>query len=132
MTSSPSSNEVTFRLSRSRRSVSRTRALATAVLGVWGLSQEVVSTAELVLSELVTNAVRVPVPRDRQVGVRIARLPDDGLLRLEVSDAGSGRPEVRAPGGDETCGRGLMLVEALVHRWGVEAGRMAWRPERTE
>jgi two-component sensor histidine kinase len=80
----------------------------------------------LVLSELVTNALRVPVPRDRQVGVRIARSLEDGLLRLEVSDAGAGKPEVRVPCDEETGGRGLLLVEALAHRWGVEerAGRI--------
>jgi anti-sigma regulatory factor (Ser/Thr protein kinase) len=114
------SNEVTFRLPRSRRSVPRARALLHAVLGSWGAAQEVAEDAELVLSELVTNALRVPVPRGRQVGVRIARSTADGLLRLEVSDAGSGRPEVREPGEDETRGRGLLLVAALAHRWGVE------------
>ncbi|MDX3749079.1 ATP-binding protein [Streptomyces sp. AK08-02] len=109
----------------------RTRALAHAVLGEWGVSQDVLESAELVLSELVTNALRVPVPSDRLVGVRIARSLAEGLLRLEVSDAGSGRPEVRAPGDEETCGRGLLLVEALAHRWGVEErvggiGKMVW------
>ncbi|MGY3201334.1 hypothetical protein ACVW19_001849 [Streptomyces sp. TE5632] len=76
--------------------------------------------AELLLSELVTNALRVPVPSDRQIGVRIARSVAEGLLRLEVSDAGGGRPEVREPGEDETGGRGLLLVAALAHRWGYE------------
>ncbi|WP_416976296.1 ATP-binding protein [Streptomyces sp. T028] len=98
----------------------RSRAALHAVLGGWGVGQDVLETAELVLSELVTNALRVPVPSDRQVGVRIARSPAEGLLRLEVSDAGSGTPEVRAPGDEETGGRGLLLVEALAHRWGVE------------
>ncbi len=102
-----------------------------AVLSAWGINQDVLETAELVLSELVTNALRVRVPSDRQVGVRIARLLEDGLLRLEVSDAGSGRPEVRAPGDDETGGRGLFLVEALSHRWGVDEraggiGKTVW------
>ncbi|MDX2545345.1 ATP-binding protein [Streptomyces sp. WI04-05B] len=109
----------------------RARALAHAVLGEWGVSQDVLESAELVLSELVTNALRVPVPSDRLVGVRIARSLAEGLLRLEVSDAGSGRPEVRAPGDEETSGRGLLLVEALAHRWGVEErvggiGKMVW------
>ncbi|WP_328846450.1 ATP-binding protein [Streptomyces sp. NBC_00258] len=124
-------NEVTFRLSRCRRSVPRTRAVAHAVLGEWGVGQVALETAELVLSELVTNALRVPVPSDRQVGVRIARSLEDGLLRLEVSDAGAGRPEVRAPGEEETRGRGLLLVEALAHRWGIEEraggiGKTVW------
>jgi hypothetical protein len=87
--------------------------------------------AELVLSELVTNALRVRVPRDRQVGVRIAHSERDGLLRIEVSDAGAGRPEVRSPGEDETGGRGLLLVEALASRWGVQEraggiGKTVW------
>lgn len=124
-------NEVTFRLSRCRRSVPRTRALAQAVLGEWGVSQDVLEAAELVLSELVTNALRVPVPSDRQVGVRITRSLEDGLLRLEVSDAGSGRPEVLAPSDEVIGGRGLLLVEALTHRWGVEErqggiGKTVW------
>lgn len=124
-------NEVTFRLPRSRQSVPRSRAALHAVLGGWGVSQDVLESAELVLSELVTNALRVPVPRDRQVGVRIARLLEDGLLRLEVSDAGAGKPEVRVPCDEETGGRGLLLVEAMAHRWGVEGraggiGKTVW------
>ncbi|MFD9121956.1 ATP-binding protein [Streptomyces bottropensis] len=124
-------NEVTFRLPRSHQSVPRSRAALHAVLGGWGVSQDTLDSAELVLSELVTNALRVPVPRDRQVGVRIARSPADGLLRLEVSDAGAGKPEVRVPGDEETGGRGLLLVEATAHRWGVEEreggiGKTVW------
>lgn len=125
------SYEITCRLPRSRSSVPRARSMLLSVLGSWGIGPEAASDAELVLSELVTNALRVPVPSDRQVGVRIARLPRDGLLRIEVSDAGGGRPEVRAPGEEETCGRGLMLVDALAHRWGVEErvagiGKTVW------
>ncbi|MEU3278687.1 ATP-binding protein [Streptomyces antibioticus] len=109
----------------------RSRAALHAVLGGWGVSQDVLESAELVLSELVTNALRVPVPRDRQVGVRIARSLEDGLLRLEVSDAGAGKPEVRVPCDEETGGRGLLLVEAMAHRWGVEdreggIGKTVW------
>ncbi|MFF9483955.1 ATP-binding protein [Streptomyces sp. NPDC014676] len=116
-----SSNAIAFRLPRSRRSVPRARALLHAVLGGWGVGQETLDNAELVLSELVTNALRVPVPGDRQVGAQISRSVADGLLRIEVSDAGGGRPEVREPGEDETGGRGLLLVATLAHRWGHEA-----------
>lgn len=112
--------EVKFRLSRRRSSVPRARALLHSVLGDWGIGQETGDVAELILSELVTNALRVRVPNGRLVGVRIARLLDEGVLRLEVSDAGDGKPEVRKPEEDETCGRGLLLVEALAHRWGYE------------
>ncbi|WP_282700782.1 ATP-binding protein [Streptomyces sp. CC219B] len=113
-------NEVVFRLPRTLRSAPRARALLHAVLGGWGVTRDTAADAELVLSELVTNALRVPVPSDRQVGVRIARSLAEGLLRLEVSDAGAGHPELREPGDGETDGRGLFLVRALAHRWGVE------------
>jgi anti-sigma regulatory factor (Ser/Thr protein kinase) len=124
-------NEVSFKLTRHRNSVPRARALLHAVLGEWRIDQDVLDDTELVLSELVTNALRVRVPTGRQVGVRIARSVEDGLLRLEVSDAGAGEPEVQVPGEDETGGRGLMLVEALAHRWGVEKrkggiGKTVW------
>jgi anti-sigma regulatory factor (Ser/Thr protein kinase) len=124
-------HDISFRLSRRRSSVSRARALLGAVLGEWRVGQDVLDTAELVLSELVTNAVRVRVPNGRQVEVRIAHARADGLLRLEVSDAGDGWPEVRSPGEDETGGRGLLLVESLAHRWGVRKraggiGKTVW------
>lgn len=83
------------------------------------------------LSELVTNALRVPVPGDRQVGVRIACWENGARLRLEVSDAGPGRPQVRRPRETDAAGRGLLLVAALAHRWGVEErpagiGKTVW------
>ncbi|MGO4747095.1 ATP-binding protein [Streptomyces sp. 2MCAF27] len=124
-------DEVKFRLSRRRTSVPRARAFLHSVLGEWGVGQEAAGAGELVLSELVTNALRVRAPSDRLVCVRIARLTDEGLLRLEVSDAGEGKPELREPGEDETGGRGLLLVEALAHRWGYEEracgiGKTVW------
>ncbi|MFF3315572.1 ATP-binding protein [Streptomyces sp. NPDC003035] len=124
-------NEVAFRLSRRPRSAPRARAVLHAVLGDWGAGLDVVETAELVLSELVTNALRVRVPSDRQVGIRIAHSTADGLLSLEVSDAGEGCPEIQEPGEDDTQGRGLVLVDALTHRWGVSPraagiGKTVW------
>ncbi|MFC9426180.1 ATP-binding protein [Streptomyces sp. NPDC056987] len=126
-----SDTEVTFRLARRRSSVPRARAVLRAVLEGWGVGRDVAETGELILSELVTNALRARAPHDRQVGVRIVRSAEDGLLWLEVSDAGAGRPEVRAPGRDETCGRGLLLVEALAECWGVRdraggIGKTVW------
>ncbi|MEU7021604.1 ATP-binding protein [Streptomyces sp. NPDC046203] len=112
-------SEITFRLSRHRRSASRARAVLHAVLGDWGAGRELLEAAELVLSELVTNALRVPVPSDRQVGVRIAHSATGGMLRLEVSDAGDGRPEIQKPEAEDTHGRGLQIVDALTDNWGV-------------
>ncbi|GAA1900737.1 hypothetical protein GCM10009716_08250 [Streptomyces sodiiphilus] len=101
------------------------------MLDCWCVGQEACDAAELVLSELVTNALKAPDPGGGQVGVRIARSEEDGLLRLEVSDAGGGRPQVRSPAEDETGGRGLLLVDLLAHRWGVQecvgaVGKTVW------
>ncbi|MEE4494571.1 ATP-binding protein [Streptomyces sp. BE230] len=123
--------EADFRLSRCRSSVPRARAALRAKLGEWRANQSVADDGELVLSELVTNAVRVPVPGDRLVGVRIECRGKGEFLRLEVSDAGAGRPEVQRSGELDKKGRGLLLVEALAHRWGVDErpagiGKTVW------
>ncbi|ARE74557.1 PAS sensor protein [Streptomyces sp. Sge12] len=123
--------DLSFRLTRRPRSVPRARSALHAVLADWGAGDELLHIAELVLSELVTNALRVRGPSDRQVGVRIAHSSADGLLRLEVSDAGTGRPEVRHPEEDDTQGRGLWIVDAVSHRWGVSErlggiGKTVW------
>lgn len=115
--------ESKFRLPRCRSGVPKARAVLRAKLGEWRACQSVADDGELVLSELVTNALRVPVPGDRLVGVRIECRGRGELLRLEVSDAGAGRPEVRRPGELDRGGRGLLLVEALAHRWGVDERR---------
>ncbi|MFE3946154.1 ATP-binding protein [Streptomyces sp. NPDC059118] len=115
--------EVSFRLTRCRSSVSRARAALRAKLGEWLAGRAAAEDSELVLSELVTNALRVPVPGDRLVGVRIECRGRGELLRLEVSDAGAGQPEVQRPGELTKGGRGLLLVEALAHRRGVDERR---------
>lgn len=111
--------EVNFRLVRSRRSVPWARALLRAKLGEWRVGQEAADTAELVLSELVTNALRVAVPGDRMIGVRLVCRDRGASVRLEVSDAGLGHPQVRWPAELETGGRGLLIVDALAFCWGV-------------
>ncbi|MFD3518356.1 ATP-binding protein [Streptomyces sp. NPDC058657] len=124
-------NETTFHLTRSRESVPRARATLRAVLNDWCIDAQGLENGELVVSELVTNAVRVPVPRGRLVEVRARYAPALGLLTLEVSDAGDGVPEARVPQDDETCGRGLLLVQAIAGRWGVRQraggiGKTVW------
>ncbi|MEU2823629.1 ATP-binding protein [Streptomyces bacillaris] len=120
-----------FTLVRGRTSVSKARAVLRAKLGEWRAGQAAVESAELVLSELVTNALRAEAPGDRMIGVRIECRERGGLLRLEVSDAGEGRPVVRQPGELDAAGRGLLIVEALTYRWGVDErqagiGKTVW------
>ena len=85
----------------------------------------VVEDAELVVTELVTNAMlhgRSPIT------LRILR-EDDGL-RLEVQDAGPALPMRGRPNPDAMTGRGLTLVAALSSAWGIErseaGGKVVW------
>ncbi|CAL9577056.1 hypothetical protein SUDANB120_04972 [Streptomyces sp. enrichment culture] len=87
---------------------------------------EAVETAELLATELVTNAL-VHTECGAEVTVRLA----GGRLRVEVGDGAAGRPRpYAAADGDGTHGRGLALVEALAAAWGVEtgggAGKVVW------
>jgi anti-sigma regulatory factor (Ser/Thr protein kinase) len=122
--------DLTFRVPRAWRSVPRTRAMVRAVLATWGVAPDAAADAELVLSELVTNAVRASAPRDRQVGIRLVRQPD-GALRMEVSDTNAAEPERRDPAPGDESGYGLLLVDVLAHRWGTERracgiGKTVW------
>lgn len=74
--------------------------------------------ALLVVSELVTNAV---VHGGGMVTVRLR--PTASGVRIEVADSGAGEPEVREapPEGElRAGGYGLLIVDALSDRWGVE------------
>lgn len=110
--------------------VSAARRVLRRHLEQWGLT-ELTDTAELIVSELVTNAVRHAAdPDQRLVETRYALLPD-GSLRIEVHDAGDSRPELRRPLPDADSGRGLLLVDVLTGgRWGVSdregVGKLVW------
>ncbi|MFJ9844241.1 ATP-binding protein [Kitasatospora sp. NPDC101155] len=86
--------------------------------------------AELLLGELFANAVQhSDAPADRPIEIRFALIGD--RLRLEVHDAGSGRPSLRRSSTDNERGRGLFLVNELAERWGccpqaVDIGKFVW------
>ena len=91
-----------------------------------GADDDAVALAELLGSEVVTNAVRHGDPGGL-VTVTVSRGP--GLLRVTVTDGGAGRPVVRDPAPDEPGGRGLQLVEMLAAAWGVQeqaVGKSVW------
>ncbi|MEU7742906.1 ATP-binding protein [Nonomuraea sp. NPDC049158] len=87
-------------------------------------------TAQLIVSELATNAVRHT--RSGHTGGRFGVTLHAGstLLILAVFDEGSPTtPHLRHAEDDDQSGRGLHLVETLAIRWGVhgdEAGRTVW------
>ncbi len=88
----------------------------------WGLGQ-IAFTAELVLSELITNAVRYG---SEPIRVRLLR---DRTLICEVSDGSSTSPRLRRAQATDEGGRGLFLVAQLVERWGTRytpTGKVIW------
>ncbi|WP_327288600.1 ATP-binding protein [Streptomyces sp. NBC_01198] len=108
----------------------RVRRLLVWHLAAWGL-QDLADVAELVVSELVTNAVQhAHGPEDTLLETRFERLPG-GDLRIEVHDANENKPELRQPSADAESGRGLALVDALTGgRWGASGregvGKVLW------
>ncbi|WP_416981845.1 SpoIIE family protein phosphatase [Streptomyces sp. T028] len=102
--------------------VSRARRLVTARLDAWDLP-EVSFVAELVVSELVTNAIRHAEPPIR------LRLLRDRRLICEVSDASDTAPHLRRARTYDEGGRGLLLVAQLSRAWGTRhtgTGKTIW------
>lgn len=86
--------------------------------------EDLLETAELLVSELVTNAlVHAGTPIDVSLTV------EDGGLRVEISDGSPHAPARRSYGPTAGTGRGLMLLEQMVREWGVELrerGKTVW------
>jgi anti-sigma regulatory factor (Ser/Thr protein kinase) len=101
--------------------------LAAALAGL--VSPDRLADAMAVVAELVGNAVRHAAPLPGGV-VRIAWRLAGGDLLIRVTDGGAaGTPTVRKPSVDAVDGRGLAIVQALSHRWGVERdglGQCVW------
>ncbi|MEV5958973.1 SpoIIE family protein phosphatase [Streptomyces sp. NPDC051987] len=102
--------------------VAGVRAAATELMAAWGLEEEAF-TLELILSELVTNAIRYAAG---PVGVRLIH---DRSLICEVSDGSTVSPHLRRAAGTDEGGRGLFLVAQFADRWGTRYtadGKVIW------
>jgi len=87
------------------------------VLWEWGIGN-LGDSAELLVTELITNAVRASGEAGQDSAVRLWLLSDSAQILILVWDA-SPRPPVLADAGDEAeHGRGLMLVDAVSEQWG--------------
>ncbi|MBH5130712.1 ATP-binding protein [Streptomyces sp. G3] len=103
------------------------RSLVRHTLREWELDS-VVDIAALLVSELVTNALRHATG---PIGVRVVRGPAGaaGILLVEVSDPLPDPPRERVAHPDDEDGRGLQLVASATRRWGTrpgEAGKTVW------
>jgi anti-sigma regulatory factor (Ser/Thr protein kinase) len=91
-----------------------------ADLATLGLPAGVVDDAELVVSELIGNAVRYGRPLPGNV-LRVAWAVEPDCLVVKVTDGGSSlSPRFREAGPSDVRGRGLAIVDALARKWGVE------------
>lgn len=107
-----------------RTSPARARRFVSEVMESWGLDGEAVDDGELLVSELVTNAVLHARSASRVEVVRVRR-----AVRVRVCDRSPARPHVRDYGPQAVTGRGLLLVERLSRRWGIEVdgdGKCVW------
>src|SRR3954451_3189448 len=102
------------------------------------ISSERLRDAQLLISEVVANAVRHGSSDADVVGIRVRATED--VMRVEVSDLGQGFDPTLTPGHslDGSGGWGLEIVAALAHRWGVDHqpetafGFETSRPQREE
>jgi anti-sigma regulatory factor (Ser/Thr protein kinase) len=84
----------------------------------WECGDDVADVAELLTSEIATNAV-VHAPASSEFVVEI--LVENGHLTVGVTDFGGGRPQATRAGTEDEHGRGLAMVRDLSESWGIEA-----------
>nr|WP_167307958.1 SpoIIE family protein phosphatase [Streptomyces tendae] len=109
--------------------VGTARRLVDRQLAAWNLDEAVYTTA-IVVSELVTNAIRYG-----KGPVRLRLIRDRGRLLTEVTDANSASPHLRRARENDEGGRGLFIVMRLSTHWGVRHSRHAktiWSEQRLD
>ncbi|MFF7130085.1 SpoIIE family protein phosphatase [Streptomyces sp. NPDC008240] len=114
----------TWRLPARDDAPARARAQVSALLRQWRTRGDTLDNVSLLISELVTNAVRFATG---PITVRLIRA-GHGLL-CEVGDTGNGRPRLSRGGLLDDGGRGLYVVHRLTTRWGVrwtDTGKVVW------
>jgi len=91
----------------------------------WQVMADSIDTAELLVSELITNAVKFAssdqpeyTGLDSTVPISLVLRYMTGQLIIEVADPDPNPPVLSDPGSDAESGRGLMLIQALSKEWG--------------
>jgi hypothetical protein len=116
------------------------RLVTKSTLHGWRLGG-LTETAELLVSEIVTNAVRASTPRghrQRETGqaarppqLRLWLTSDGRSVLIQVWDSDHNHPVRMDPGPDAEAGRGLLLIETLSTQWGwyvldEQGGKIVW------
>ncbi|MGI5375051.1 ATP-binding protein [Streptomyces sp. CA-251387] len=115
-----------LRLTVGAHSARHIRSIARSLLGEWEMP-ELTDAVELGVTELVANVVR-HVP-DRRCEVLVLR--QEGAVRVEVTDGSPQLPTVpRELSSEAEGGRGLVLVDSVADKWGVDpvpgGGKAVW------
>lgn len=119
-------DEVSTALPATPAAAADARAFVRGSLGAWRLDEDLVQSAELVASELVTNAV---THTGTAPELLLAREPGAGLLRISVIDSSTRHPSPREAAPDAVGGRGMAIVDVLALSWGTTPtgqGKAVW------
>jgi anti-sigma regulatory factor (Ser/Thr protein kinase) len=106
-----------------RAAAAKARHFVGETMQAWNFD-DVIPDAELLVSELVTNAVL-----HARSTSRVTIEHNGTTLRVSVSDTSPTRPRLRNYGPEAVTGRGLLLVDRISRRWGVEqlpTGKTVW------
>ncbi|MFC4035850.1 SpoIIE family protein phosphatase [Streptomyces polygonati] len=113
----------TWELPSDPEAVGKAREYASRTLEAWGLD-DVTFTTEIVVSELVTNAIR-----HASGPIQLRLILESGTLICEVSDGSDTFPRLRRARVYDEGGRGLLMVAQLSRRWGTRStstGKVIW------
>jgi anti-sigma regulatory factor (Ser/Thr protein kinase) len=108
------------------------RGHACNVLAEWGIRGDAADIVELVVSELITNALQATVCLELPVPacVRLHLAADRPYVLVEVADDAPAPPALQHPEAAAEHGRGLLIVEAICAEWGTYpvagSGKVVW------
>lgn len=111
---------------RDKKCVASTRRFVRDIAADWNAAEDIPDIVELLVSEVVTNALVHGVPNGSEGAgnppapgtIRIAVVRDGPLMTVDVRDPGVLAPRMRSADHLETSGRGLAIVASLADEWG--------------
>jgi anti-sigma regulatory factor (Ser/Thr protein kinase) len=114
-------------------SVRAARDFTVATLHRWGMAERSPDIT-IVVSELLTNAIRHALPASGETGpqrsVRLGLLQPGSCVLCAVADPSQAAPRLQTPGSLTETGRGLYIIGALSDQWGYttpsETGKVVW------